>query len=99
MTIVNNDNLSECEVQSICAFLDLEDKTMAVYGNKSGCENASEIIDAARLSILMIMNGQAIVSSSIRYLLLIILELTLKEAIKRIHKLDLLIFLEGCLCH
>lgn len=46
LTIVNNSQLSECEVQSICDFLDLSGKTTEIYGNKSGCKNESDIVDA-----------------------------------------------------
>jgi hypothetical protein len=46
LTIVNNSSLSECEIQSICDFLDLADKTNEIYGNKSGCKNESQIADA-----------------------------------------------------
>ncbi len=44
--IFNNPNLSECEVQSICDFLDLPGKTKDIHDNMKGCNSVAEIEDA-----------------------------------------------------
>jgi len=49
LSIFNNPNLSECEVQSICDFLDLPDKVKDVHDNKIGCDNVAEIEDACEV--------------------------------------------------
>ncbi len=43
LEIYNNPSLSECEVQSICDFLDLLDKTKEIHDNMSGCNSEEEV--------------------------------------------------------
>ena len=42
LEIVNNPNLSDCEVQSICTFLDFEGITTNIKNNADGCNSAEE---------------------------------------------------------
>ncbi len=46
LEIIDNQNLSECEVLSICNFLDLPDKTKEIYDNAQGCNSSYEIENA-----------------------------------------------------
>ncbi len=46
LEIFNNNSLSECEVQSICSFLDLPNKTKDIHDNMAGCNNVTQIINA-----------------------------------------------------
>ena len=46
LEIFNNASLSECEVQSICSFLDLPNKTKDIHDNMAGCNNVTQIINA-----------------------------------------------------
>ena len=43
LTIINNPKLSECEVQSICEFLDIPDRKKEIYENMNGCNSVEEI--------------------------------------------------------
>lgn len=43
LVITNNDNLSICEMNSICDFLDLPDRSKEIYSNNDGCDSKSEI--------------------------------------------------------
>ncbi|MFT4534559.1 MAG: hypothetical protein ACJA1A_000562 [Saprospiraceae bacterium] len=46
LEIFNNASLSECEVQSICSFLDLPNKTKDIHDNMTGCNSVTEINNA-----------------------------------------------------
>jgi len=46
LSIYNNLNLSECDVQSICDFLDLPDKIKEIHHNMTGCNSEIEVEDA-----------------------------------------------------
>jgi hypothetical protein len=46
LNIFDNASLSECEVQSICDFLDLPNKTKKILNNMTGCNNVTEINNA-----------------------------------------------------
>ena len=45
LTIINNQNLSECSIENICEFFDLGTKTAQISNNSSGCQNSFEIIE------------------------------------------------------
>lgn len=43
--ITNNPNLSECDVKSLCDFVDPADNSVKLEGNKEGCNSREEIQD------------------------------------------------------
>jgi len=44
--IINNNNLSTCEVQSICDYLSNPNGTVEIHSNKTGCNSQQEVEDA-----------------------------------------------------
>lgn len=44
--IINNNNLSTCEIQSICDYLSNPYGTVEIHGNKAGCNSQQEIEEA-----------------------------------------------------
>jgi len=44
--ILGNDLLAECEVKSICDYLDIPDGHIEIYSNADGCKNQTEVEDA-----------------------------------------------------
>lgn len=46
IAIINNAQLSECAIATVCAVLADEDKTLQIAGNSNGCLNVSEVEDA-----------------------------------------------------
>ncbi len=46
ITIINNNNLSECSILSICEYFGLSGMFANVYGNATGCNTIPEIEDA-----------------------------------------------------
>jgi len=58
--IKDNPNLSECEVKSICDFLDLSGKTKFINNNKIGCNNETEIENKCAGSLVIWMSPLSI---------------------------------------
>ena len=46
LTITNNDILSECAVQPVCAFLAAPGGTVEIHDNATGCESQQEVTDS-----------------------------------------------------
>jgi hypothetical protein len=51
LSIRYNPRLSECEVSSICDFLQIENRDVAINDNRMGCESESEILSACTVSV------------------------------------------------
>ncbi len=49
LEIYGNPNLSECEVQSICGFLELPGKTKKIHDNMVGCNSVTEVENACQV--------------------------------------------------
>lgn len=59
LTIVNNQFLSVCEVNSICSYLLAPNGTVEIHGNAQGC-NSNEEVEEACESVRIIENSQDI---------------------------------------
>jgi len=55
--IIDNDSLSQCEVESICSYIENPNGITNIQRNSTGCKNAEEVEEACTVSVPVIEIG------------------------------------------